>query len=410
MQKRKLIRITTVDFAQSDYMKGQNRYMNQFFDVIGAASDTGKLEQVAKDEGVRMVNIPMDRKINPRADIKSMLMFYKLFRKERPDIINSNSPKSSLLSMIAGWLAHVPIRIYTVTGLRYQGAHGLLRWILINSERIACLFANHVVPESQGVLHCLKEEHITRKSLKVIWNGNINGVNTHHWSLAEAAKDYKTSDSKLKAEVRNRLKIAEDDFVFVFVGRIVHDKGMNELAEAMRRLTVNDGMKNVKLLLVGDFETKYGPLEPENNDFLHNDRSVVYAGYVDDVRPFLAAADALAFPSYREGFPNVVLQAGAMGLPSIVTDINGANEVIRDGINGKIIAAPLDRKGNMIYREGKPLMGNALYETMKWFLEHKGEVERMAGNARRIITERYEQRDVWKAWKDYYLRLLEDEK
>ena len=111
MQKRKLIRITTVDFAQSDYMKGQNRYMNQFFDVIGAASDTGKLEQVAKDEGVRMVNIPMDRKINPRADIKSMLMFYKLFRKERPDIINSNSPKSSLLSMIAGWLAHLPIRI-----------------------------------------------------------------------------------------------------------------------------------------------------------------------------------------------------------------------------------------------------------------------------------------------------------
>ncbi len=406
-KRKKLIRITTVDFAQSDYMKGQNRYMNQYFDVIGAASDTGKLAQVERDEGVRMVNVPMDRKINPLADLKSMRQFYKLFREVKPDIINSNSPKSSLLSMIAGWLAHVPIRIYTVTGLRYQGAHGLLRWLLINSERVACHFANHVVPESQGVLHCLKQEHITHKPLKVIWNGNINGVNTEHWSLADAAKDYGTTADKLKSDVRRKLNIEQDDIVFVFVGRIVHDKGMNELAEAMRRLTTVDGLKKVKLLLVGDFETKYGPLKPENDDFLHNDKSVVYAGYVDDVRPYLAAADALAFPSYREGFPNVVLQAGAMGLPSIVTDINGANEVIRDGINGKIIAAPLDRKGNLVTSNGKPLMGNALYETMKWFVAHPSEVARMAGNARRIITERYEQRDVWKAWKEYYQGLLE---
>jgi glycosyltransferase involved in cell wall biosynthesis len=234
-KRKKLIRITTVDFAQSDYMKGQNRYMNQYFDVIGAASDSGKLAQVERDEGVRMVNVPMDRKINPLADIKSMRQFYKLFREVKPDIINSNSPKSSLLSMIAGWLAHVPIRIYTVTGLRYQGAHGLLRWLLINSERVACLFANHVVPESQGVLHCLKQEHITHKPLKVIWNGNINGVNTEHWSLADAAKDYGTTADKLKSDVRRKLNIEQDDIVFVFVGRIVHDKGMNELAEAMRR-------------------------------------------------------------------------------------------------------------------------------------------------------------------------------
>lgn len=400
-QRKKLIRITTVDFAQSDYMKGQNKYMNQYFDVIGAASDTGKLAQVVRDEGVRMVNVPMNRKISPVEDLKAMWNFYRLFRKEKPYIVNSNSPKSSLLSMIAGFFARVPHRIYTVTGLRYQSAHGLLRWILINTERVTCLFANHVVPECQGVTHCLRQDHITGKPLKVIWNGNINGVNTQYFA-ADAVGEDRTS-------VRKRLGIGEDDFVFVFVGRIVHDKGMNELAMAMKRLKgvmeQSESKRSVKLLLVGDFETKYGPLEPENEKFLKSDPSVVYAGYVSDVRPFLLAADALSFPSYREGFPNVVLQAGAMGLPSIVTNINGANEVIKDGLNGKIIAAPLDAKGNTVIENGKPLMAESLFKTMEWFVSHPDEVRRMAGNARSMVQERYEQKDVWKAWAEYYKSL-----
>lgn len=400
--KKKLIRITTVDFAQSDYMKGQNRYMNQYFEVIGAASDTGKLSQVAADEGVKMVDIPMDRGINPWADLKAIWLFYKLFKRERPYIVNSNSPKSSLLSMIAAWIAHVPIRIYTVTGLRYQSAHGLLRQVLIASERVACRFANHVVPESQGVLRCLKRERITRKPLKVIWNGNINGVNTEHWSHESTAKELETDTNQLKETMRKKLGLGNDDFVFVFVGRIVHDKGMNELAEAMRHLTESDHKKRPKLLLVGDFETKYGPLKKENEELLRHDKSVVYAGYVTDVRPYLAAADVFVFPSYREGFPNVVLQAGAMGLPSIVTDINGANEVIRDGINGRIIPNPIDDNGHLVYVKGQPLMGQALYEMMDWFMEHEDETRRMAAHARAVVQQRYEQRDVWKAWKEYY--------
>lgn len=112
------------------------------------------------------------------------------------------------------------------------------------------------------------------------------------------------------------------------------------------------------------------------------------------MRPFLAQADALVFPSYREGFPNVPMQAGAMGLPCIVTNINGCNEIIKDGLNGKIIAAPL--------KEGSEVMQQALFNTMKWFIEHSEEAKRMGDNARPMIQERYEQKDIWKALKEFY--------
>ena len=140
---------------------------------------------------------------------------------------------------------------------------------------------------------------------------------------------------------------------------------------------------DIHLLLVGNFESELDPLEENTRNLINQYTQIIAAGFQLDVRPFFVASDVLVFPSYREGFPNVVLQAGAMELPSIVTDINGCNEIIQDGINGKIIP-PRDE--------------NALYEAMKWFYEHReDEVKRMAGNARPMIAERYEQHKVWEA-------------
>ena len=375
---KKLIRITTVDFAQSDYMKGQNKYMSQYFEVVGAASDTGVMEEVAKNEGIRMVNIPMKRKMAPLHDLWCIYKFYQLFKKEKPDIVNSNSPKSSLLSMIAAKMAGVPYRIYTVSGLRYQTASGLSRWLLMTSEKIACKAANIVIPEGNGVMKSLINDGITKKEMHVIHHGNINGVNV----------DYYNKDQVDCSDLRDNLHIDGDDFVFVFVGRIVRDKGINELAEAMQRITST--YKKVKLLMVGDFEPQYGPLKPENDRFLKEDNSVVYAGYVKDVRPYLSISDALVFPSYREGFPNVVLQAGAMELPSIVTDINGSNEIIEDGFNGKIIPAHDT---------------TALYDMMAWFIDHHKIIAEMGIHAREKVEINFKQSDVWNAWKKFYQSL-----
>lgn len=376
--KKKLIRITTVDFALSDYMKGQNKFMNLFFEVIGVASDTGVLKEVARDEGIRMVNVPMKRQMAPVHDLWCLLRFYVLFRKERPYIVNSNSPKSSLLSMAAAKMAGVPNRIYTVSGLRYQTAKGLVRQILMNAERIACHTATIVIPEGNGVRRALEQDRITDKPMRLIHHGNINGVNT----------DYFCKNRVEIKGLKSQIGVGEDDFIFIFIGRIVKDKGIAELAQAMKRLSA--GYQNVKLLLVGNWELMYGSITPECVTFLKESPHVVNVGFVKDVRPYLAISHVLVHPSYREGFPNVVLQAGAMELPSIVTDIEGSNEIIEDGCNGRIVSSH---------------DADQLYQMMVWFLNHPTEMESMGIHARNKVERNFRQIDVWNAWKDFYLSL-----
>ncbi|EFI71129.1 putative lipopolysaccharide biosynthesis protein [Segatella baroniae B14] len=347
------------------------------------------MDKVRKREGVRMVNIPMEREVSLLKDLRSLIALFFFFRKEKPDILHCNTPKGSLLALLAGLFAGVPNRIYLVTGLRYQGTTGFFRFILKTMERISCFCATQVIPEGHGVLHTLHADHITNKRLRVLHYGNINGIDTSYFSR-----------KCLEENFRSALGFTDDDFVFIFVGRIVRDKGMNELAEAMKKLISEKRSKQVKLLLVGSFE-KGNPLYGDNEDFLRNSEHVKFVGWQEDVRPYLAAADALVFPSYREGFPNVPIQAGALDIPCIVTNINGCNEIIKDNLNGKIIRAPYAQQGKR-----DSLMENALYETMKWFIEHPEEVKRMGRNARGMITSRYEQKDVWKEILNLYLELV----
>lgn len=376
--KKKLIRITTVDFALSDYMKGQNNYMNHYFEVVGAASDTGVLKEVARNEGVRMINVPMKRRIAPAHDIWCLFRFYFLFRKEKPYIVNSNSPKSSLLSMVAAKMAGVPNRIYTVSGLRYQTTTGLVRWILMTAERTACRAATIVIPEGNGIKKALEQDRITNKPMQLIHHGNINGVNTDYFCKRQV--DVKG--------LKSQLGLGDNDFVFIFIGRIVKDKGITELAQAMKRLSAD--YQNVKLLLVGDWELKYGSVAPDCVSFLKESPHVVSVGFVKDVRPYLAISHVMVHPSYREGFPNVVLQAGAMELPCIVTDIEGSNEIIEDGYNGRIVPS----------RDTEQL-----YQMMAWFLNHPTEIETMGIHARSRVERDFCQIDVWNAWRDFYLSL-----
>ena len=369
IQRKKIIRVTTADISLNSLLKGQLKFLNQYFEVVGVAKDTGVLKEVSEREGIRVVNAPLERPISLVKDIKGLWFLYRLFRKEKPWCVHANTPKGSLLAMIAAWFACVPHRVYTVTGLRYQGAHGMLRTILKTMERLSCLFATNVIPEGQGVLHALQEDNITKKPLHVIWNGNINGIDTEYFKSTKSFSERKN-----------------DTFTFVFIGRIVRDKGIHELTECIRKLNCN-------LILVGSFEDG-DPVDEDDKKFLLTSEKVKFVGWQIDVRPYLEQADVLVFPSYREGFPNVPMQAGAMGLPCIVTNINGCNEIIKDGLNGKIIAAPL--------KEGTKMMEQSLLNTMQWFINHREEAKRMGNNARPMIQERYEQRYVWKALKEYY--------
>ena len=410
IQRKKLIRVTTADISLNSLLKGQLKFLNQYFDVIGVAKDTGVLKEVSEREGIRVVDAPLERPISLVKDIKGLWFLYRLFRKEKPWCVHANTPKGSLLAMIAAWFACVPHRVYTVTGLRYQGAHGFLRTILKTMERLSCLFATNVIPEGQGVLQCLKRDNITKKVLRVIHYGNINGKDTEFFSRDSAIEtaSLKLTDKQIylrnlsekeaRSIVRSELGFSNNDFIFVFIGRLVNDKGLGELADALRKL--EDEKFEIKLLLIGEIDGEDDALAKDKLNYLMQSKNVKYIGVQSDIRPYLMASDVLVFPSYREGFPNVPLEAGALGLPAIVTNINGSNEIIEDGVNGKIIQSPLDNKGMRVND-----ITIELYTMMKWFYYHPEEVKRMGENARPIICERYEQQNVWNALLKFYIDL-----
>lgn len=373
----KILRLTTADISLNSLIKGQLRYLSQYFEVVGVASDTGVLEHVGEREGVRTVNVPMHREISLFADVKSLFALIKLFRRERPDIVHANTPKASLLGMVAAWLCRVPNRIYTVTGLRFETTSGVMRFVLKTMERITCFCATKVIPEGDGVKAALLREHITRKPMQKIHNGNINGVDLDWYDRTEEVMQ---SAENIKGD--------GEEFRFVFVGRIVRDKGICELVEAFTRLRMV--RPDVKLMIVGRFEEDLDPLPYSARDFLNTCPAIELAGYQSDVRPYLAASNVLVLPSYREGFPNVIIQAGALGLPVIVTDVNGSDEVVEQGVNG-IIVPKYDVE--------------ALYNAMLAMVNNADKTKQMSDVARKMISERFDQRDVWAATVEMYKQL-----
>lgn len=372
----KLIRLNTVD-SSLRLLRGQLEFLNQEFEVVAVADDSGLLKEVELREGVRTIGVPMRREISIVADCRSLVALYKLFRREKPHIVHANTPKASLLSMVAAWAARVPHRIYLVTGLRFETTRGVLRFILKTMERITCLCATKVIPEGDGVKATLLRERITRKPMQKIHNGNINGIDLEHYDCTPEVIERAT-------EIRN----GSDDFTFIFIGRMVRDKGINELVSAFDRL--NREIPATKLLLVGRFEDELDPVLPETKEIIEKNPKIELVGYQNDVRPYLAAADVAVLPSYREGFPNVVIQAGAMGLAQIVTDINGCNEVVIEGQNGLIIP-----------KQNEP----ALYDAMRELATNQPLTSQMSAVARDLIATRYRQQDVWAALLEMYKSL-----
>lgn len=328
MQK-KLIRVTTTSGSLDGLLQNQLKFMSDYFEVIGISSKGIRLDNVRKEQGVRVIPVQMSRSISPFKDLVALYKLYTIFRKEKPFIVHSHTPKAGLLSMIASYFAKVPHRLHTVAGLPLLETTGIKRQILNFVEKLTYAFSTRVYPNSFGLEKIILDHNfIDQSKLKVIGNGSSNGIDLAHF-------DPNLFSSKDNHALRKELNIGKNDFVFINVGRMVTDKGINELVEAFCK--IQETYKDTKLLLLGEFEEKLDPLFPETMEKIKNNPNIHYLGWQWDVRPYFAISNMLAFPSYREGFPNVVMQAGAMGLPSIVSDINGCNEIIINGQNGCII-------------------------------------------------------------------------
>ena len=370
----KLIRVATVPSSLKAFCSGLLRELREGegYEVVAVSSPGEHLDEISEQEGVRTIAIPMERRISPINDLKSLWKMWRVMLKEKPDMVHSMTPKAGLVTMVAAWLARVPIRIHTFTGLVFPTSTGLKRRILMATDWITCACATHVIPEGEGVKADLLNNHITKKYIRVLGFGNIRGIDLEYYNPA-----------LFQNKKENGI------FTFVFVGRLVGDKGINELVEAFARL--NKEYPSTRLILVGAEEEQFDPIKSVTKSIIDKHSFIEAVGSQSDVRPFYYGADALVFPSYREGFPNVVIEAGAMGLPSIVTDINGSREIIIDGENGTIVP---------------PKDSDALYKAMKHFVETPDDVKRMAANARSLIASRYEQSYVRQCLKDFYKEVL----
>tara|TARA_R110002049_G_scaffold293219_7_gene478116 strand:- start:1120 stop:2268 length:1149 start_codon:yes stop_codon:yes gene_type:complete len=327
--KQKLIRVTTIPNSLGKLLTGQLHYMSKYYEVIGISSGGKNLIKVEQQEGVRVIPVELTRSITPLKDLQSVYHLYKVFKKEKPFIVHSHTPKAGTTAMLAAKLAGVPHRLHTIAGLPLLEATGVKRTVLNLVEKITYACATKIYPNSFGLQDIiLKAKFTIKNKLKVIGNGSSNGIDTSFFN-----PDLYTPEANQK--LRTELGFSPEDIVYTFVGRLVADKGINELILAFKKLAALK--TNVKLLLVGTFETELDPLNKASLDYIYNNHTVLGIGWQDDVRPYFAISDALTFPSYREGFPNVVMQAGAMKLYSIVTDINGCNEIIKEGVNGTII-------------------------------------------------------------------------
>ncbi|MEO5979868.1 MAG: glycosyltransferase family 4 protein [Chryseolinea sp.] len=388
-RKIKLLRITTVPISLQLLLKGQFRYMiDQGYEVITVSAEGSGAEDV-KAEGAQHIAIPFTRKITPIQDLVCLFKLIDVIKEIRPDIIHTHTPKAGLLGMLAGRICNVPVRMHTVAGLPLMEAKGFKRRILEFTERLTYSAAHRVYPNSKGLEdYMIREFQLDPQKVGIIGKGSSNGIDTTYFSS--------TPELIIEARsIRNKYNVRQHDIVFGFIGRVVRDKGIVELVSAFKRLRDNlnrqDDSKSYYLLIVGPFEELLDPLPSDVMTFLKEDPNVILPGFQKDVRPWLMASDIFVFPSYREGFPNVVMQASLLEVPSIVSDINGCNEIIEDGVRGLIVSVK-----NV----------DQLLNTMQTLAGDSSMRKKYAMAAKTFVENNYDRNVVWsEIRKEYEMRL-----
>lgn len=378
----KLIRITTIPLSLEKLLEGQLTFINTFYNVTAISAEKDRLEAYGKDNKVNTYWVEMTREITPFQDLKAVWKLYKYLKHEKPNIVHTHTPKAGIVGMLAAKLAGVPNRLHTVAGLPLLETTGNKRRLLNYVEKFTYSLATQVFPNSYGLKKIILNEGFAKEDkLKVLGAGSSNGIDTSYFNPDNYSLEF-------KGNLKRELKIPEDNLVFLFIGRLVSEKGINELVQAFQELHTKH--KNINLLLVGPFEQELDPLTPETMQIIESHSGIIPVGYQKDVRPYFAISDVLTFPSYREGFPNVVLQAGAMSLPAIVTDINGCNEIIKNESNGLII--PVKSK-------------DALRVAMERFINEVALKDQLSKSARREISLKYERNVFWQHLLEEYRNL-----
>lgn len=380
----KLIRITTAPISLNVLLPGQMRYMKEKgMEVIIVSSDGPELKTVLEREGCPHHIVPMSRKMSPFSDIKCLWQLYRFFKKEKPDIVHSHTPKAGLLAMLAAKFAGVKIRVHTIAGLRYVTTKGFTRKVLLFMEKLTGRAATNVWPNSFSLKEYIEKNKLVKPSkLEVIGKGSSNGIDLTRYSLSSLNQD------KLH-EIKKKINYDTQYTYFLSVGRIVHDKGMDELLGAFIKLY--DKNSSLRFILVGSFEDEVDPVSDETRKRIMTHPGVIQAGWSNDVEYYMSFAFALVHPSHREGFPNVLLQAGAMMCPIVCSRIDGNVDIVSDNVTG-LIAAVNDEDN--------------LYFKMQQALNSPEQLKIFTKTLRKNIEENFDQPMVHKLLYQKYMSLI----
>ncbi|HSL82788.1 MAG TPA: glycosyltransferase family 4 protein [Thermoanaerobaculia bacterium] len=373
----RLVHLVTHPMTARLLLRGRLRHLTAAgFDVVLVTSPGPDLEGLAEAEGVEVVTLPMAREVAPLCDVLALLRLAALLRRLRPDVVDAATPKAGLLGMLAARLARVPVRIYTLRGLRLETATGVKRRILSGAERLACSSAHRVLCVSESLRRRAIELGLVPEAKAVVPGaGSSNGVDVERFEAAAADRD------RVRA-LRAELGLPEGAPVIGFVGRFTRDKGIAELVAAFDR--VGEELPEARLLLLGDFE-EGDPVPPEISRRLRTDPRVVLAGFVPDTAPYYPLMDVLALPSFREGFPNAPLEAAAAGVPTVGSRATGVVDAVLDGETGSLVPV-----GD----------AEALAEALLGYLGDAGLRRRHGAAARARAQRQFRREEVWAAWEE----------
>jgi glycosyltransferase involved in cell wall biosynthesis len=367
---KKICFVTTISGTIRSFILKTAIYLheNTDWDISFICSYDSEFEKELP-EYIHYYPVTMERGISI-GGIKAMFEMKKIFKKEKFDMIQYSTPNASLYASLAGFLARIPVRLYCQWGMAYVGFSGLKRSIFKFIEKTVCFLSTWIEPDSYSNLYFAHQEKLYSKNKgSVIWNGSACGIDLNKFDCSHF--------NEYRKEIREKLSINETDFVYGFVGRITRDKGINELFEASKKI-LNEN-SNMKLILVGSEEIDK-TVNEELYQWSKNNSDVIYCGRTNEVEKYLSAMDCYILPSYREGFGMGTIEAEAMGVPVIVTNIPGPIDAMKKDETGYIV-------------EKKDV--NSLYLAMKKIYENEEDRIKFKNKSVDFVKENFEQNQLF---------------
>ncbi len=385
----KLVNLTAVPITQLLFLRGQIRYMQSRGFEIHCVSSPGKeLDELAERDNVTVHPLPMARKIKPLSDLVAVWRLMRLFRRLKPTIVHLSTPKAALLGALASALAGVPIRLFLIRGSITKNSKGLRKRLFRFFERLTVKLAHYSISVSPSLLKYVRSEGIVNHDQgKVLLHGSSNGVdgelfNPDRESLASEAR---TLGSRLGLPGRKNGRM-----VISYIGRLAADKGITELHQAWQTLKID--FPNLHLLLVGPLESE-DPVSKEIVSALESDERVHMTGLVVETAPYYALSDVVVLPTHREGFSNVLLEAGAMRVPAVASRVAGCVDAIVDGVTGTLVP---------------PRDSQTLADAIREYLQDPGLRARHGQAGRERVLKDFQPEMMWEALYNEYVQLLRD--